>query len=110
MQTGALNEALSDIFSAFVESFLGSNDRDIWLIGEDAWTPWREGDAMRYMCDPALAGDRDYYPDRYQGPDDHDHDYGGVHTNSGIANLGECRAHECMSVHSPVNAKTNIHI
>ena len=106
MQTGALNEALSDIFSAFVESFLGSNDSDIWLIGEDAWTPWWAGDALRYMCDPAAAGDSDYYPDRYQGTDDQ----GGVHTNSGIANLGECRAHECMSVHSPVNAKTNSYL
>jgi hypothetical protein len=90
---GALNEAMSDIFSAFVESFLGSNDSDIWLLGEDAWTPGVAGDALRYMCDPAAAGDSDYYPDRYKGTDDQ----GGVHTNSGIANLGECRIHECMS-------------
>jgi bacillolysin len=40
------------------------------------------------MCDPAvdiLYGSRDYYPDRYVGT----WDYGGVHINSGIANLGE---------------------
>jgi bacillolysin len=51
------------------------------------------GDALRYMCDPELdrtndIGEfysRDYYPDRYQGTED----YGGVHLNSGIANLGE---------------------
>ena len=51
------------------------------------------GDALRYMCDPELdrtdyIGEfysRDYYPDRYRGTED----YGGVHLNSGIANLGE---------------------
>ncbi len=43
---------------------------------------------MRYMCDPAvdiLYGSRDYYLDRYIGTEDE----GGVHINSGIANLGE---------------------
>ncbi len=45
---------------------------------------------MRYMCDPVNdningVGSRDFYPDRYQGEEDN----GGVHWNSGIANLGE---------------------
>jgi vibriolysin len=35
------------------------------------------------MNDPAQAGDSDWYPTRYTG----DYDNGGVHTNSGIANL-----------------------
>ena len=35
------------------------------------------------MNDPALAGDYDYYPTRYTGTSDN----GGVHWNSGIANL-----------------------
>jgi hypothetical protein len=35
------------------------------------------------MYDPAIAGDYDYYPTRYTGTGDN----GGVHTNSGIANL-----------------------
>ena len=35
------------------------------------------------MNDPEAAGDEDYYPTRYTGTAD----YGGVHSNSGIANL-----------------------
>ncbi|MBW2258592.1 MAG: M4 family metallopeptidase, partial [Deltaproteobacteria bacterium] len=46
---------------------------DVWLID----------DALRYMNDPALAGDPDYYPDRLIGYEDN----GYVHWNSGIANL-----------------------
>ena len=109
---------MSDIFAAFVESFLGSNDIDIWLNGEDAWTPGVAGDALRYMCDPekdktSTSGDfysRDYYPDRYQGPDD----FGGVHLNSGIANLGEqSRIHEsdaCQIPHSSVTTNAYLFI
>jgi Zn-dependent metalloprotease len=60
------------------------------LFGEDKKTPGIPGDAMRYMCDPVNdningVGSRDFYPDRYQGEEDN----GGVHWNSGIANLGE---------------------
>jgi bacillolysin len=57
------------------------NDTDIWRLFEDTYlTP---GKALRYMCDPAKDEiSRDYYPDRC--------DYGGVHWNSGIVNLGEC--------------------
>jgi len=91
---GALNEAMSDIFGALVDAFIGKNDDDIWLIGEDVFTPIVAGDALRYMCDPAadfrpgsgIEPSRDYYPDRYQG----DGDNGGVHSNSGIVNLGKC--------------------
>jgi vibriolysin len=54
-----------------------------WKIGEECWTPATAGDALRYMNDPALAGDYDYYPTRYTGTSDN----GGVHWNSGIANL-----------------------
>jgi vibriolysin len=52
-------------------------------VGEDCYTPATSGDALRYMNDPAAAGDYDYYPTRYTGTAD----YGGVHSNSGIANL-----------------------
>jgi hypothetical protein len=39
------------------------------------------------MCDPRASGqgDRDFYPQRHRGS----FDYGGVHYNSGIANLGK---------------------
>ena len=78
---------MSDIFAALFEHFLGSSDTKIWLLGEDFFTPGLPGDAMRYLCDPASDNkSRDFYPDRYIGQSD----YGGVHLNSGIANLGEC--------------------
>jgi len=69
---GALNEAISDIFGALVNAFIGKNDEDIWRITEDIETPSVAGDAMRYMCDSVLDGiSRDYYPDRFLGEGSH---------------------------------------
>ncbi|HET7435586.1 MAG TPA: M4 family metallopeptidase [Thermoanaerobaculia bacterium] len=83
-ESGALNEATSDIMGNRVESWKrGVVDSNTWKVGEDIYTPNTAGDALRYMNDPALAGDYDYYPTRYTGTADS----GGVHTNSGIANL-----------------------
>ncbi|MCH9680324.1 MAG: M4 family metallopeptidase [Deltaproteobacteria bacterium] len=84
-ESGALNEATSDIFAAAVEAFVNEAvDVDTWRVGEDAWTPGVEGDALRYMHSPTLDGwSRDHYSTRYVGPVDN----GGVHWNSGIANL-----------------------
>ena len=83
-ESGALNEATSDIFAAAIEAGVdGQISNDTWKIGEDCWTPGTAGDALRYMNDPQAAGDYDYYPTRYTGSSDN----GGVHWNSGIANL-----------------------
>jgi Zn-dependent metalloprotease len=83
-ESGALNEATSDIMGNSCESWNdGSVNSDTWKVGEDITSPATPGDALRYMNDPAAAGDSDYYPTRYTGTSDH----GGVHTNSGIANL-----------------------
>jgi Zn-dependent metalloprotease len=85
-ESGALNEGWSDIFGAVIE---WNNDgkvvsADTWKVGEDVWTPGVSGDALRYMNDPAKDGSSaDYYPNRYTGSSDN----GGVHSNSGIANL-----------------------
>jgi bacillolysin len=47
---------------------------------------WKMGDdTLRYMYDPARGNDYNYWPTRYTGSSDS----GGVHWNSGIANLGE---------------------
>jgi hypothetical protein len=70
----------------------GAISDNTWLVGEDIFTPATAGDALRYMSDPTadaslyppeLGGSRDFYADRYTG----DQDQGGVHLNSGIANL-----------------------
>jgi len=83
-ESGALNEAMSDIFGASIEAFRdGAVSANTWKVGEECWTPGVEGDALRFMNDPAAAGDFDYYPTRYTGTSDN----GGVHWNSGIANL-----------------------
>jgi len=83
-ESGALNEAMSDIFGASIEAYRdGAVSGNTWKVGEECWTPGTAGDALRYMNDPAAAGDYDYYPTRYTGTSDN----GGVHWNSGIANL-----------------------
>ncbi|HEU5058031.1 MAG TPA: M4 family metallopeptidase, partial [Kofleriaceae bacterium] len=84
-ESGALNEANSDTFSAICEEWKdGVITADTWKIGEDVWTPGTPGDALRYMDNPTLDGSsRDYYPERYTGSADN----GGVHWNSGIPNL-----------------------
>jgi vibriolysin len=85
-EPGALNEAFSDIMAARCEAFRLHDDVSpaVWLLGEDVFTPGTPGDALRYLADPAAdGGSSDFYPTRYTGAGD----YGGVHTNSGIANL-----------------------
>jgi Zn-dependent metalloprotease len=84
-ESGALNEATSDILGAAAEAWkYGVVDSRTWKIGEDCYTPATSGDALRYMNDPVADGSSyDYYPTRYTGSGDN----GGVHLNSGIANL-----------------------
>lgn len=84
-ESGALNESMSDVFGAATEAYArGVVDAKVWKIGEDVYTPATAGDALRYMNDPIADGSsKDYYPTRYVGTSDN----GGVHWNSGIANL-----------------------
>lgn len=92
-ESGALNEGMSDIMAAVCESWHdGAVSADTWLVGEDIFTPTTAGDALRYMANPTadaalyppeFGGSRDFYSERYMGSDDN----GGVHLNSGIANL-----------------------
>lgn len=93
-ESGALNEAVSDIIGSagFSWYLRGRKDQGIasdYLVGEDCWTPGQEGDALRYMANPTAdrqgpgeGYSRDHYSTRYTGWQDN----GGVHLNSGIAN------------------------
>lgn len=82
-ESGALNEAFSDILGTYFEYLIQPEKFD-WKIGEDVWTPQKSGDALRYMNDPVKdERSRDHYSTRYTGFSDN----GGVHINSGIANL-----------------------
>ena len=74
-ESGALNEAFSDIMAVMV-------DRNDYLIGEQSYTPGIAGDALRYLDNPPAGDQPDNYAARYTGTGDN----GGVHINSGIAN------------------------
>ena len=74
-ESGALNEAMSDIFAAMV-------DRNDWTVGEDSYTPGTSGDALRSLSNPPAGDQPDNYAARYTGTGDN----GGVHINSGIFN------------------------
>lgn len=80
-ESGALNEAASDMLAAAVEAWVdGATGRDTWDIGEDTWL---DGRALRYMQAPSADGySRSHYGRRFTGYADN----GGVHINSGIAN------------------------
>jgi len=79
-ESGALNEAISDIFGTLIEFY--NNKTPDYEIGEDIYTPKIAGDALRSMSNPTKYGDPDNYANRYTGTSDN----GGVHTNSGIIN------------------------
>ncbi len=89
-ESGALNEAWSDIMGSMVEAYAdGAVSADTWKIGEDAYTPGTSGDALRLMNNPNAVGDPDHYSVRiYQGSctPSSTNDNCGVHTNSSIAN------------------------
>ena len=76
-ESGAMNEAYSDIFGTSIE-FFGKPTTANWLIGEDIGSP------LRSMSNPKSKGD----PDTYHGTNYYlgTADNGGVHTNSGVLN------------------------
>jgi len=81
-QSGAINEAFSDIWGEFVDLTNGKGtDTEAvrWLVGEDL-----SMGAIRNMQDPTRFGD----PDRVGSPNywTSPFDSGGVHSNSGIIN------------------------
>ena len=80
-ESGALNEAFSDVMANSVVFFYqqagsGAGPAD-YIIGNDVVTPG----GIRSMQNPLAFGDPDNYRVRYTGTDDN----GGVHINSGIA-------------------------
>ncbi|MCM3392398.1 M4 family metallopeptidase [Cytobacillus oceanisediminis] len=87
-ESGAINESIADILGAFAENKTGE---DLWLLGEDIWTPNTPGDGLRSMSDPGsvyIGGytESGYYPDHYSKRYIGELDKGGVHINSSINN------------------------
>ena len=85
-ESGALNEAFSDIMGTAVEFYYqpagtGFQKAD-YLIGEDVVTRNGLPSGLRSMANPNSYGYPDHYSLRVTGPADN----GGVHTNSSIVN------------------------
>jgi len=87
-ESGALNEAFSDMMGTSVEFFYEptgtGRGRADYLIAEDSFRALRSGsiDGIRSMSAPGSFGQPDHYSRRYLGSEDD----GGVHINSGIPN------------------------
>ncbi|OQR53398.1 bacillolysin [Bacillus sp. CDB3] len=77
-ESGALNEAISDIFGVLIKQYQNRNID--WEPGKDISVSRNQ--AMRSMSNPTKYGDPDHYSKRYIGANDN----GGVHTNSSIIN------------------------
>lgn len=81
-EAGALNEGFADIGGFLVEWYAAQKNPNVqwdWKLGEDAWTPGVEGDALRYMDDPGRDGrSLAHYSQYREGVD--------VHLSSGIVN------------------------
>lgn len=87
-ESGALNEAFSDMVGVAVEAFFQPRGTGLmqadYLLGEDSFRASRAGSVsgIRSMQSPTAYGDPDHYSIRYTGTEDN----GGVHINSGIPN------------------------
>ena len=87
-ESGALNEAFSDMVGVAAEAYFQTRGNGLlqadYLIGEDSFKAQRAGSVsgIRSIQSPAAYGDPDHYSLRYTGTEDN----GGVHTNSGIPN------------------------
>lgn len=88
-ESGALNEAFSDIWGACIE-YRAAPTKSTWLIGEDIER--RSGHvALRSMSNPNAEGQPDTYGGTYWktincGTPSNANDYCGVHYNSGVLN------------------------
>jgi Zn-dependent metalloprotease len=81
-ESGALNEAFSDILATGAEFFFQQPGANLmqadYLLGEDIVRPG----GLRSLANPGAFGDPDHYSRRFTGTADN----GGVHINSAIAN------------------------
>ncbi len=87
-ESGALNEAFSDMMGQSADAYMRAqgwlSGTGNYVLGEDVLTARAPGslNGTRSMADPQAFGDPDHYSRRYTGTEDN----GGVHINSGIPN------------------------
>jgi thermolysin len=83
-ESGALNEAFSDIMAVGAEFYVNATGRSSqtpdYILGEDTFTGVATG--IRSLSNPLAFGHPDHYSLLFRGPEDN----GGVHINSGIPN------------------------
>ena len=83
--SGAINEALSDIIGNLVEMGLDGPEEGYWLIGENLGSPIRDMAEPGKKGQPAYVGDCYYVPTaKYTAKEN---DQGGVHRNSSLLTL-----------------------
>ena len=87
-ESGALNEAFSDIMACAFEDYMYQKYRYLkgckdWLIGEDVCL--KEQSLRNFMC-PNQCGQPEKCNGKYYVDPKSNFDYGGVHINSGIIN------------------------
>lgn len=79
-ESGGIDESMADVFGAMVERSVDGANANVWIVGEDCWTPSTAGDGLRYMDSPADDGvSYDYYTSSIGSAD--------VHYSSGVGNL-----------------------
>ena len=84
-ESGGINEAMSDIFGAFVEAWVDGGKTGTLAISADTWKVGEDiiSGGIRNMCDPASDGSsKDYWTSTVGSVD--------VHYSSGIGNLEFC--------------------
>jgi bacillolysin len=84
MQSGAINESLSDIWGELIQqTYQPVSSEKRWLMGEDLSIG-----AIRSMKDPTIYSQPDTMSSYYYvcSSGDNEGDMGGVHTNSGVGN------------------------
>jgi bacillolysin len=87
-ESGALNEAFSDMMGTSVEFFFREQNAyrpaADYVVGEDVIRSARAGipDGVRSLANPGLYGNPDHYRNKYVGASDN----GGLHSNTGIPN------------------------
>ncbi len=90
LESGALNEGMSDIWAAAIDMYAITNHgttKSPWLINDE-----NGGGTFRSMSNPNAYGQPDTYGGTYWydvvgcTPDGTNNDYCGVHTNSGVLN------------------------
>lgn len=92
-ETGAINEAYSDIMGNLIEMRSGATDDTTWLVGENSGTPARCMSDPGSCHQPEYFGDIYYLPEVYR-PDYFTNDYGGVHMNNSLASNAAYLLHE----------------